>query len=85
MLKHGKLSLQAERYQRDVRESRSSPAQCSPAGPTFPVAIDKDEFRAIENLAWMVRHSRQNVGLRMLDAAESVIKILKSKKPENSD
>lgn len=57
---------------------------CSPARVQFSAALDKDEYRAIENLAWMVKNSKQNVGLRMLDAADSVIRILKSKKPENS-
>jgi hypothetical protein len=51
----------------------------------FSATIDKDELRAIENLAWMVKNSKQNVGLRMLDAADSVIRILKTKKPENAE
>lgn len=41
----------------------------------------KDEQRVISDLAWMVKNSKQNVGLRMIDQANAVIKILKDKQP----
>lgn len=39
-------------------------------------ALGRDDLRAITNLAQMVKTSRQNVGTRMLDAADSVLRIL---------
>jgi hypothetical protein len=40
---------------------------------------DRDEWRAISNLAQMVLNSRQNVGTRMIDAAEVTAKIANGK------
>lgn len=44
------------------------------------VELTADELQALENLAWMVKNSKQNCGTRMKDAAEIAIKICKSKK-----
>lgn len=37
--------------------------------------LTADEMRAVKNLAWMVKNSKQNVGLRLLDAASVVIEM----------
>lgn len=37
--------------------------------------LNQDELSAMSNLAWAVKQSKQNVGRRLLDYADSVIKI----------
>jgi hypothetical protein len=64
----------------EMIETQCNSSAAHPARVKISITIDKDELRCIENLAWMVKNSKQNVGLRMLDAADSVIKILGRKK-----
>ena len=41
--------------------------------------LTRDEMRVVKDLAWMVLKSKQNVGRRLLDTAESVRKIIEEK------
>lgn len=47
------------------------------------VTFRQDEVELIEVLAGLVKTSRQNVGLRMQNAAETVLLILENKKSLN--
>lgn len=42
--------------------------------------LTKDELQVIDDLAWMVKNSKQNVGTRMKDQADSVRKIIATRK-----
>ncbi len=75
---------QAERFSAD--EPVPSAEQGRLIGGLPPtVKMTRDEVRVIEDLAWMVKKSKQNVGRRMLDYADSAICILKRKKSENAE
>lgn len=70
---------------RHILADRScKPCGWRPLGPVpGSVTFRQDEVELIEVLAGLVKTSRQNVGLRMQNAAETVLLILENKKSLN--
>lgn len=46
--------------------------------PPAPQPLSKDDIHAVETLARMVKLSRQNLGIRLLDAADIVLRVVEA-------